>query len=111
MEEQEDQGVGPLAIPEKRATEGSLASLHGVLAEYLTLCIASGKPPPAIVGAAITFLKNNSITADAETNEKLAALKDTLAAKRKRGGGLTRSDMQAADAAFGDLMGNMGLPQ
>jgi hypothetical protein len=110
MEEQEE-GLGPIAIPEKRADEAKLGSLHGVVAEYLTLVISSGNCPPALIGAAITFLKNNSITADAATNTKLSALKETLAGKQRRGGGLTKPAMQEAHDAFADLMGNMGLPQ
>lgn len=102
----EDDGVGPIAIPEGKAPEAALASLHGIVSEYLTLKLASGKATAAEVGAAITFLKNNSITADPATNEALAGLGRTLA-NRKRRGSLTADERQEATSAFDAVMGSM----
>lgn len=107
---EEDDGLGPITA-EGKASEDKLATLHGVVAEYLTLAIASGKASPTILGAAITFLKNNSITADPATNQALSDLKAKLAERRDRKGGLTKKVAQEADEAFGALMGGMGLPQ
>lgn len=41
------------------------------------------KPSPALLGAAIAFLKNNNITASATDNEELSKLSKALAAKRR----------------------------
>lgn len=41
------------------------------------------KPSPALLGAAISFLKNNNITASATDNEELNKLSKALAAKRR----------------------------
>lgn len=109
----DDEGVGPIAIPEGKAPEAALASLHGIVSEYLTLKLATGKATAAEVGAAITFLKNNSITADPSTNEALQNLGRTLA-NRKRRGGLTKQEGEEATSAFDAVMGSMmpgGFPQ
>lgn len=42
------------------------------------------RPSPALLGAAIAFLKNNNITADPEENAALKDLGQALAARRKR---------------------------
>ena len=104
----EDEGLGPIEVKGK-ASEDKLADLHGVVAEYLTLAISSGKATPAVLGAAITFLKNNSITADPATNERINALRETLKAKRDRKGGLTTKVADEAESHFNALMGGMGM--
>jgi len=110
MEGETDEGVGPISTKGK-ATEDRLGDLHGTVAEYLTLAIATGNAPPALVGAAIAFLKNNNITASAATNEKLANLADSLKSKQ-RGGTLTRKSFAEANAEFtAALNGGMGLTQ
>lgn len=78
-----DECVGPIEAT-SRATEDKLGILHGIVAEYLTLKLASGKATAAEVGAAITYLKNNSITADPATNAALANLKGTLANRKRK---------------------------
>jgi hypothetical protein len=103
---EEDDGVGPIAIPEGAATESALGSLHGIVAEYLKLKLASGKATAAEVGAAITFLKNNSITADPTKNKELAELAQTLA-NRKRRGGLTPAEARNATDSFDRMMGGI----
>ena len=105
MEEQEDTQAltGPIAVPAKAATTGQLGGLHGVIAEYLTQAIATGKAPPALVNAGIAFLKNNSITASAETNEALSGLASLLA--RKKGGQLTKRSMDEAAEHLNNLYG------
>ena len=42
------------------------------------------RPSPAVLGAAIAFLKNNNITADPEHNSALKDLRDKLADRRNR---------------------------
>jgi hypothetical protein len=42
------------------------------------------RPSPALLGAAIAFLKNNNITADAEDNAALRELGDALKARRQK---------------------------
>lgn len=106
MGDNEDEGVGPIAVPAGAASEASLGSLHGIVAEYLSLKLATGKATAAEVGAAITFLKNNSITADPTKNAALANLRGTLA-NRKRKGALTPSEAREATGQFEAMMGSM----
>lgn len=101
----DDEGVGAIAKPATRATEDALGILHGVVAEYLTLKLMTGKATAAEVGAAITFLKNNSITASPSTNAALAQLSQSLQERRNRKGGLTAKASAEAEEAFGALMG------
>lgn len=108
---EEDDGVGRIEITGK-ASEDKLGDLHGVLAEYLVLAIQTGNVSPALLGAAITFLKNNSITASPSQNAALAALSQSLQERKTRKGGLTKAAAKEAEQAFGDLMGTMpGWPQ
>ena len=103
MEKQEDFALtGPIEVPEKAATVGELGSLHGVISRYLTLAIASGKAPPALVNAGIAFLKNNSVTASVETNEALAGLAGMLSKRRK---GLTKKSMDEAAEQLNAIYG------
>lgn len=74
-----------------KATEAALAELHGAVAVALTGAVAGtvmegGHVAPASAAhimAAITFLKNNNITADAASNADLAALAATLSKTRQ----------------------------
>jgi hypothetical protein len=64
-------------------------------------------PSAAHVMAAITFLKNNNITADASTNEDLQALNKSLAERRKKKK-LSMTDIEsAAEQLDRDLGGHM----
>lgn len=105
--ESEDDAIvmGPV---EGKASESVLADLHGVVAEYLKLKLLSGKATAAEVGAAITFLKNNNITADPATNERLRGLSQTLQ-NRKKGGRLSPQAAAEAEDHFQALMGGMGM--
>ena len=87
-----------------RASDASLGDLHGevarVLREELTspevetqeqdglsvTIVRDGKRKLSAVALAITFLKNNGITADADENAALNELKQSLAARRTRRG-------------------------
>jgi hypothetical protein len=42
------------------------------------------RPSPALLGAAVAFLKNNNITADATQNEALVGLSKALQARRRK---------------------------
>jgi len=94
----------------KTATESELAALHNKLAEVLRYELDKGtvaerlldefsdelpdevidflqssrKCSPAIVSAAIKFLKDNEITCQADDNEAISELHRTLANKRTR---------------------------
>jgi hypothetical protein len=96
-----------------KATETQLTELHGVIAKVLTAQISRQEAltsfdedgamvtldemvytaSPAVVSAAIKFLKDNQISADIETNEDLSNLKDVLAKKQKH----SRSAAEAAE--------------
>lgn len=77
------------------ASESKLGALHEAVADALTEQVKGYeeeteegtklvRPSPALLGAAIAFLKNNNITADAEDNAALRDLSQALQAKRKR---------------------------
>jgi hypothetical protein len=76
-----------------KATEDALADLHGAVAVALTGAVQGGvmedgtrvTASAAHIMAAITFLKNNNITADASSNAELGALAKALAEKRTKG--------------------------
>lgn len=95
-----------------KATEEDLASLHGEVARALTdavqgTVIEDVKVPAsaAHIMAAITFLKNNNITADAGANADLAALNKALADKRKKKK-LSLTDIQGAAELFERELGD-----
>lgn len=67
-----------------KATEAQLAELHAAVAGALTAVVKEEAPSAAHIMAAISFLKNNNITADAETNSDLKALGEALKEKRAR---------------------------
>lgn len=56
------------------------------------------RPSPALLGAAIAFLKNNNITADATENEALKDLSTKLAARRR--GKIPQAALDEAAEAF-----------
>lgn len=69
-----------------KATEEALSNLHGAIAEELTRRITKNEASAADIGAAIKFLKDNSITVSVEDNKQMQHLKDKLderARKRK----------------------------
>jgi hypothetical protein len=82
------------------ATEKVLGDLHKAVAMALTEQVAGLKvqelnaegepvevlvrPSPAVLSAAIAFLKNNNITADAEDNAALRELGLALKARQKK---------------------------
>lgn len=87
-----------------KATEEKLSALHAAVADVLTAQVthqqedvsfdadgnevSSGEmvytASPATIAVAVKFLKDNSITADINTNENLNSLRDQLANKQKR---------------------------
>lgn len=82
------------------ASEKKLGALHEAVADALTEQVKGYtqveinregdeveievKASPALLSAAIAFLKNNNITADAEDNEALRELGKALQARRKK---------------------------
>lgn len=93
-----------------KASETALGLLHGAVATALTDAVKGtvtedGVPIPASAShimAAITFLKNNNITADAESNAALAGLAERLKTQRKDSKAklLSNADLDAAAAVF-----------
>jgi hypothetical protein len=64
------------------------------------------RPSPALLGAAVTFLKNNNITADPEGNKALRNLNEKLEARRNKAIPQASLDAAAEDfsARFGGMM-------
>ena len=91
------------------ASDIQLGELHGLVARSLTARLEGGEFTAAELGAAISFLKNNGITADASDNAELKALGETLAARRKKK--LPQAMLDEASAAFADVQGINGLFQ
>lgn len=96
------------------ASEKTLGLLHEQVAKALSEQVVGYtvvedevekevKPSPALLGAAIAFLKNNNITADANDNAALRELGEALAARRKK-----KLPQAALDAAAEDFAGRFG---
>lgn len=62
-----------------RATEDTLATLHGKVADHLIKQIDSGEPTAADIANALKMLKENNITALPGTGGKLDRLKESIA--------------------------------
>ena len=97
------------------ASEKVLGELHAAVATALTEQVKGYlvvedevekevKPSPALLGAAIAFLKNNNITADAEDNAALRELGESLKARRQKK--LPPAMLDAAAEAFAERFGN-----
>lgn len=106
-----------------KATEESLGSLHGAVARALTDVVTEGATvvlrgkggqpdevvketvSPAYLAAAITFLKNNNITAG-KGNAELDALKQALERKRtaKAPSRITPEALDEAAELFGNRL-------
>lgn len=116
----------------KPASTDVLGALHSLVASVLTkqLKLADGAlagelTPEQIealegvlsdtkvsIGAAISFLKNNNITASIEKSNELRELEETLSKKREAGKGrLTPAQMAEAAEAFAALTGDGMTPQ
>ena len=96
------------------ASESTLGTLHEAVAEALTEQVKGYtviedevekvvKPSPALLGAAIAFLKNNNITADAEDNAALRELGESLKARRQKR--LPQALLDEAADQFADRFG------
>jgi len=86
-------------MTKKTAAEGELNDLHALVARVLAeqlqakdIMMVGGEEreiardvPPALLAQAIKFLKDNSITTTAETDENLNELKTILENKQKKG--------------------------
>ena len=68
----------PLALPDSRADDDTLASLHGLLTDAFIKRIRSGKASPSDLNAARQFLKDNNISCDGPRNAKMCSLADGL---------------------------------
>lgn len=80
------------------ASDATLKALHAVLAEQLLDMIQNGVPvfdkegnevgtrkaTAAELGVAVTFLKNNEITANLDDSDATKALREALEARRKK---------------------------
>ena len=97
------------------ATDKELGELHKQVTIALTEQVKGAEfegedgkvvkalPSPALLGAAIAFLKNNNITADAEGNEALRELNQKLAERRKRA--IPQSSLDAAASHYAETVG------
>lgn len=97
----------PAVQAEGAATEKELGALHRQVAIVLKEHLASpgeGGLSAAMVGAAITFLKNNSITASPTENAALADLNKALNKKRRKG--MDRKELDEAAEAYSAVAGN-----
>jgi hypothetical protein len=95
------------------ATEKELGSLHKVVAHALKTAIeAPGESgvSAAVLGAAITFLKNNNITASPTENAALADLNQALNRRRRRTG-MTPKQIEEASDQFARMNGQNGMMQ
>jgi hypothetical protein len=81
------------------ASEDALGQLHATVAQVLTSAIQGEEVTAATLAVAVTFLKNNNITADPSSNAELAELTAALAARRKDGKGKLK-EMQMAEEQF-----------
>lgn len=97
------------------ASDKQLGHLHLVVAKALTEQVEgyeeevsdgvtkTVRPSPAVLSAAIAFLKNNNITADATDNAALRELGEALQARRKKK--LPQADLDAAAERFAESQG------
>ncbi len=79
------------------ASDKALGELHSTVATVLTAAISADEPSAAMIAAAITFLKNNNITASPTDNAELAELNKKLAERRRTGKDTLRQQLQEAD--------------
>lgn len=98
------------------ASETTLGKLHEQVATALSEQVAGYdeimedgtvkrvRPSPALLGAAIAYLKNNNITADPEQNEALRELSSKLADRRKRK--IPQASLDAAAQEFSERFGS-----
>lgn len=107
------------------ASDKKLGELHEAVADALSEQVkgytkkelgADGEPfevevkaSPALLSAAIAFLKNNNITADAEDNAALRELNNALQARRKKK--IPQAALDEAADTFASRHGDMGLMQ
>lgn len=105
-----------------KATEDEMAELHGAVAvtlkdviqEGVTVVVGRGESqaiekvtaPAAYLAAAIAFLKNNNITADASSNQELDDL--TAALKKRRLEQKDRMSKRTVDDLADQLHKDMG---
>lgn len=97
------------------AKESELGTLHKIVAAAFIEQVAGYdeeqedgrvrrvRPSPALLGAAVTYLKNNSITADVEGNAALRTLNDNLAARRNKR--IPQAALDAAADAYSERFG------
>ena len=84
-----------------KATEAALNELHAQIARTLSNIIADPeKASAAHITAAITFLKNNNITADPAANEDLKGLNDQLQERRRKRAKLTPADLDVIEGSI-----------
>lgn len=88
------------------ASEDALGELHATVATALSDAIKSGEASASVLAVAVTFLKNNNISADPSTNAELDELTRALAAKRKGGKDRLKEAAMAAD----DFASQLGMP-
>ncbi len=89
-----------------KASTTELESLHAEVAKELKRRITANEASAADIGAAIKFLKDNSITAVIEDNSTMAALQEKLRARREKRSAKTSVPTDAiTEADLGDIEG------
>lgn len=102
------------------ATEKDLGELHGAVARTLTDIVANGvevpseegttrvTAPASYLAVAVSFLKNNNITAPSD-NKDVADLRAKLAERRAKGkGAITKASIEDATAQLERELGGFG---
>lgn len=105
----------------KKATVARLADLHNLVTEALIEGVTTQevevegpdggtrkeriRPSAAVIAVALTHLKNNSITADPETNSRLRELEGKL--QQRRASGKAGVSQAALDMAAEEYQGTM----
>lgn len=92
------------------ASDSELGALHATVAKVLTKAIEGDDCSAAVLSVAVTFLKNNNITASPTDNAELADLNKKLAQRRAQGKERLKSDLNQVDdlmqRQYGDMAGN-----
>ncbi|MGA4005363.1 hypothetical protein ACI2US_03215 [Ralstonia nicotianae] len=89
-----------------KASTAELESLHAAVAKELQRRIDKEEASAADIGAAIKFLKDNSITAVIEDNSTMAALQEKLRARREKRSAKTTVPTDAiTEADLADIEG------
>ncbi len=89
------------------ASDKELGALHATVAKVLTQAISGEECSAAVLSVAVTFLKNNNITASPTDNAELAELNKQLAQRRAQGKERLKADLGQVDDLMQRQYGDM----